>query len=612
MVSFEQLECRRLLSGIELDPTFGNGGRIDLPLGKDVRLTSIVARPVRDGKLVVAMEYEGAKGAKIEPTLMIMRFTWDGRIDKTFGKNGKIVEKRTGASTISGLYAMPDGSLLMKETYDGSKGGTGGTAAGNYWLRYTADGMQTASRQVGPIAAPAEVDAYQFMPGGKLLLGIDVNPEVGDAQVTLLNQDLTPDQSFGGGTAVDTGLTSVRTVTVQSDGKVLVTGEIYDPTYQDPNGERFDKYYFAMVRLNSDGSVDSTFGNKGLIKMEQPGVGDAVVLGSGKIMEVSFNSRDAIPMYILNRFRADGSPDLTFGVNGQKPIAANESSKAAPAPALKAPGLVAVPGKDDFWMTGFDLSSTRQEPGGGFPTAVVLGKYSADGEPDKKFGGDGFVQSKRVFDSNSALTVQPDGKMVLAGTTIDQRGVVLMRFADTDSHEGLAVLTEDGTLDVAGTPKADAVRVKRRGEKLVVTINDWVKAFSTAMVKRVYVHTGRGNDSITLEGDVPNAYVHAGMGNDTIWGGDGNDTLSGAEGDDLIYGGRGDDRINGGGGADMLFGGEGNDRVYGGGGRDKLDGGAGENTLNGGAAGDKFMNVGQKDVVIEGTEGGDSPVAANQ
>ena len=73
----------------------------------------------------------------------------------------------------------------------------------------------------------------------------------------------------------------VYVVAVQSDGKILVTGEIYDPTFLDPFGSHEDHYYFAMVRLNSDGSVDSTFGNSGMMKIEQAGVGDAVVLGSG-------------------------------------------------------------------------------------------------------------------------------------------------------------------------------------------------------------------------------------------------------------------------------------------------------------------------------------------
>ncbi|HEX8521239.1 MAG TPA: hypothetical protein VF669_03215 [Tepidisphaeraceae bacterium] len=618
---FEALEKRYCFSGITLDPTFGINGRLDLALGDNVRLTSIIARPVSNGKLVVALEYEGVEtpaagkaAEKVEPTLMLLRFGADGKIDKTFGKNGKIIEKRNGHSTLSGLYAFDDGSILMNEVYDGA---AGGLSKGSYWVKYTADGKpQGTPAQVGPLEAPGQVSAFDYLPGGKLLLGVDVDPTGGEAQVMVLNQDLRPDPTFAGGQAVDTGLSSVRTVSVQSDGKILVTGEIYDSSPLDPFAPRQDRYFFAMVRLNPDGSIDQTFGNSGALKIEQPGVGDVAVLGSGKVMEISFASDGKL---LLNRFRADGTLDLSFGSNGQKLLAANSVAGGV---AFGTPGnaesrpkmstLVAVPGKDDFWMSGLELPAAKAGDKGSekaVPTGYVLGKFKDDGSPDKQFGSDGVMQSKRTMPASS-VQVQPDGRMIVATTSQDQKNAIIMRFADPDTHEGLAILNEDGTLDVAGTPKGDAIRLRRRGEKIVVTINQWMKSFSTAQVKRVFVHSGRGNDTVALEGDVPNAYVITGLGNDTIWGGDGNDVLTGAEGDDVIHGGKGDDRLNGGGGIDTLAGDDGNDRLFGGGGRDKLDGGPGIDTLVGGAAGDKFFNVEKMDQVI--SDLGDSPISVGQ
>lgn len=88
------------------------------------------------------------------------------------------------------------------------------------------------------------------------------------------------------------------------------------------------------------------------------------------------------------------------------------------------------------------------------------------------------------------------------------------------------------------------------------------------------INAGPGNDSITVERDVP-APV-------TMRGGAGHDTLVGGDGADKLIGGDGNDHLLGRGGADLIFGGAGNDLISGGAGKDLLRGGLGKDAFGGG------------------------------
>lgn len=75
---------------------------------------------------------------------------------------------------------------------------------------------------------------------------------------------------------------------------------------------------FAIVHHNKDGSIDSTFGDEGIL------IGNAGYLDDlamqmqkdEKIIVSGFNQNDPINMFKLYRYNADGSLDISFGLNG--------------------------------------------------------------------------------------------------------------------------------------------------------------------------------------------------------------------------------------------------------------------------------------------------------
>lgn len=173
-----------------------------------------------------------------------------------------------------------------------------------------------------------------------------------------------------------------------------------------------------------------------------------------------------------------------------------------------------------------------------------------------------------------------------------------------------ATLSPAGTLQITGTPKADAIIVTdSKGVVALQHVNikfngKSVPSVPDRSVKTITVIGGDGNDTIQLtglmfpgqamilDGGKGNDRITGSAGADDLRGGDGDDALDGGKGDDMLNGGKGADVLQGRAGADQLLGGAGNDTLLGGDGNDSLNGGDGNDTLNG-ASGTNTLNGGR-------------------
>jgi len=94
------------------------------------------------------------------------------------------------------------------------------------------------------------------------------------------------------------------------DGKIMVSGSTSDET-----GNSGD-YDFIIIKLNSDGSLDTTFRNQGVYTDDRPdyqGAGSMALQGDKVLVSASFSNGR------LTRLNADGTTDTTFGTNGFNP-----------------------------------------------------------------------------------------------------------------------------------------------------------------------------------------------------------------------------------------------------------------------------------------------------
>jgi uncharacterized delta-60 repeat protein len=262
-----------------------------------------------------------------------------------------------------------------------------------------------------------------------------------DFALARYNFDGSLDQSFGSGGKVVTDFAGdsdeARAVAIQSDGKIVAAGSMFNTTTGSD---------FAVARYNSDGSLDSSFGLNGKVNTDFLFDADdeafAIVIRPDERIILAgkrFNGDDTD--FAIARYNPDGSLDDTFSNDGLKITDINGHDDEALGMALQTDGkIVVVGGNDSTGNGGYDF---------------VLARYNDDGELDTSFSFDGIVITDfgTDFDEAAAVTIQLDGKIIVAGvSTVGSVGdFALARYeADgtTDSSFG-KVVTDFGGNDAA-------------------------------------------------------------------------------------------------------------------------------------------------------------------
>ncbi|WP_330288120.1 calcium-binding protein [Streptomyces sp. NBC_00576] len=286
------------------------------------------------------------------------------------------------------------------------------------------------------IAAPGDLDPT-FSGDGKVLTGIADDDQARDVAVqsdgkivsvgssadysvsesrfalTRHNADGTPDTSFGGngGDAAGTVTTLINNmgpnlqwseanaVALQADGKIVVVGM----SWRDYE----DCCWFVVARYNADGTLDNTFSGDGRVFADIPGpteARDVAIDSSGRIVAAGYTGGN---MAVL-RLTSDGTPDTTFGGDGT--VTANPAG-----PVLQEGGdgraLALQP--DGKIVVGGQVGSTRFD--------FALMRFNTNGSVDTSFDGDGIVRTDfGAYEAVESLAVQPDGKIVAAGSSDDR------------------------------------------------------------------------------------------------------------------------------------------------------------------------------------------------
>lgn len=218
---------------------------------------------------------------------------------------------------------------------------------------------------------------------------------------------------------------------VQPDGRIVAAGV--------SNGA--GTYDFALTRYQADGSVDPTFGRDGKVTTDFASSFDwayALALQpDGRIVVGGVTDASGSHDFGLARYLPDGSLDTTFGEGGR--VIANLH----PLSADTVYGLAVQP--DGKILAG----------GTTFPDALVLrpnadfivARYLPDGSPDAAFGIGGTMTTdfgNESWDDAKALALQPDGSIVLGGSTNRGNRPGVLFGAD---QLGLARYTPQGVLD---------------------------------------------------------------------------------------------------------------------------------------------------------------------
>jgi uncharacterized delta-60 repeat protein len=383
---------------------------------------------------------------------------------------------------------------------------------------FAADGDLDTSFGVNGLASTRFLNAgaapldTAVLPDGKVLVAAAVAQNSGetDAAVIRFNADGSIDDgfSFDGNVLTNLGGANdyLTAMAVQGDGKILLCGG----TSQNDGSDAHD---FGVVRLNADGSLDSSFGagsGKVRIAFDEPTYGSddicyAIAMQTdGKIVLAGYALKGGTAAdydFAVARLNTDGSLDTTFNQTGKQTVAFNFSGSSlddeARSVAIDSDGGILVGGVADHGTAPtqrYDMAVARLTPDGqldaNFNTngTVTIG-FNMGGanasliqqiliQPDRKIVAIGYVSQDTAgtYYAFAAARMFPDGS---ADTQFGSSGNGRVRIAfdlipkAIDGALG-GVLQSDGKIVLAGlaqtlaSPQASAVAFARLGPEGVL------------------------------------------------------------------------------------------------------------------------------------------------
>jgi len=265
------------------------------------------------------------------------------------------------------------------------------------------------------------------------------------------------DTTFGSGTgkiitAIGSGEDTARALAVQPDGKIVVAGSCSNRSDND----------FCLARYDANGVLDATFGSTGKV-ITAIGASDdyadaLAIQPDGKIVVAGYCSISGNNDFCLARYLASGALDSSFGTTGKVITAIGPDYDNASAIALQPDGKIVVAG---YCFNGSN-------------TDFCLARYLASGALDTSFNSTGKVVTTigAATDVASALALQPDGKIVVAGycfngsntdfclarylasgtldTSFNTTGKVITAIGASDDYATSLALQPDGKIVLAG------------------------------------------------------------------------------------------------------------------------------------------------------------------
>ena len=277
------------------------------------------------GRILVA----GWSSNGSDDDMVIWRYDANGALDTSFGSSGVVVSDGAAGGSNSNdsansITTDSDGKILV------AGWSSNGSDDDMVIWRYESSGqLDTAFGGSGIVVHDSAAggngndngSSITINSKGRILVtGYSSNGSDNDMVIWEYNSDGTLNSSFGtGGVVVSDnaagggGNDMGKSITTDSQRSILVTGASF-------NGSDFD---MVLWRFNPDGTPDSTFGNNGIVVVNNAAGGNGDDYGSSVIIDsqgrilvagASFNGSD-LDM-VLWRFNPDGTLDGTFGNNG--------------------------------------------------------------------------------------------------------------------------------------------------------------------------------------------------------------------------------------------------------------------------------------------------------
>ena len=302
--NYNFVTARYNVSG-SLDKSFGRGGVVSTNFGNSDCFASSAAIQ-SNGKIIVAGEvWNGSNN-----DFAVARYNTNGSLDSTFGTGGRLTADLSANDDFaSAVIIQPDEKIVV---------------AG-----YLNSGTES---NVDFVLA-------RYKPNGK------------------------PDSTFGtyGSQTTDFNLSNdfAYSAALQNDGKIVVAG--YTGTGTENNAD------FALVRYNSNGSVDTSFNGNGRqttdFDLADDYLNSIAIQSDGKIVAGGHTGNYGIYRFALTRYNTNGSLDNKFNGSGKKATDFGFSDVSVNAVAVQGDGKIIIGGS-----SGSEFAVARFNTGGSADT----------------------------------------------------------------------------------------------------------------------------------------------------------------------------------------------------------------------------------------------------
>ena len=565
----EALEGRRLFSQFGLDPSFGTGGIIDVSAKRDdadlVTRRSVSAILDTGTAVYVAVATDGnAQSGDLKPGY-VARYTETGAVDTAWG-NGGVAELPFTATKLA--YDRRTGTLYAAGDRDTDRNGPDADVVIKVLnvARFTAAGVPDAAygtagvveydpaTPVGEIVGTATPTHLLVRPHGGLDVGLSVT-----------------DVAEGDGVTYDYRV-AVGVLRLKNNGRRDVA---FGHRGVVALSKKYDHYTLPILTPTPDGGFDAVITDAALpdVRVQRLGISAAGKVTAGPPMrgpktvvsDTDANYR-AGPASVV----ADADHVYATDVHGRSLYTLTPGRPTVSRP-LKVPGLsrgtgsydgitlVSAPRGGFYALNNFDADTPYQ--------GVAVARLRLDFSPDRRFGTNGLIATGAYY--SSQIFPDTSGRFLaitqgfFAPPTVTR---LLGRGADgpaTSVHSGDSRTAGD-VIRVAGTAGDDTVDVRYDAPTgtIIVAVNGKpAKTYRARFYPSLVIDTGRGDDTITIDGVQAKTIVLAGGGDDTmrvtncsgtigrdcgfaLRGGGGRDTFGVTGSSDVqINGGNDDDRL---------------------------------------------------------------------
>jgi uncharacterized delta-60 repeat protein len=379
----------------KLDNSFGTGGKVVTPeLGMDLMSgASVMVQP--DNKIIVA----GSLSIWSFYEFAVVRYNKNGTLDSSFSDDGKTTTRFGSANSYARTAVLQtDGKIVVGGVVD--SGGTYYAGIARYNTNGSLDSTFSGDGKAIIINGNNTVwlNDISIQADGKIVF---VGNRGNELFIIRINTNGSYDMSFNSkgwnGLGIGIGSNNFTSIALQSDGKIVATGNA--------NGNGLIE--IAIVRLNTNGTLDNTFGSNGKASIKVAASDNyakgIAIQPDGKIVIAGYVSKGSEMQCGLIRLNTDGTMDNSFSGDGQLYHSILAGDDFLNDLIIQPDGKILAIGtaEDSFARTYF---------------AIV--RYNSNGTFDNSFNTIGMVTLEFGTANNygASVALQPDNKILVAGS----------------------------------------------------------------------------------------------------------------------------------------------------------------------------------------------------